>query len=82
MAHNDHNTCYGTMFPSVFPVEADRPISGKVFTFELTKAGRMFIADRQVSTDIAEWDNCLACPEFDPCYKLSLGKVMLEAAIH
>ena len=28
-----------------------------------------------------EWDDCLACPEFENCYKLCMGKLSLEAAI-
>ena len=30
-----HKNCYGTMFPSILCLEADRVVSGKVFSFEL-----------------------------------------------
>ncbi len=80
-SQHDHKKCYGTMFPSTLRADADKLISGKAFEFELRRAGGMFVTDRRVAVKIEEWDNCLACPEFDGCYKLSLGKLSLEAAI-
>jgi hypothetical protein len=81
MSQHDHKECYGRMFPVTLCAEADRPVSGKVFTFELRRVGGMFALDRRVAVKLEEWDDCLACPEFEGCYKLSLGKVTLEAAI-
>jgi hypothetical protein len=80
-SQNDHNKCYGTMLPSVSVPEADVPVSGKVFSYELTRAGGAFFSHRKVSVNMAEWDDCLKCPEFDHCYKLSMGRCTLEAAI-
>jgi hypothetical protein len=56
-------------------------VSGKVFTIELRRVGGMFVLDRRIAVNMEEWDDCVACPEFEDCYKLSLGKVTLEAAI-
>jgi len=81
MRQDDHNTCYGTMFPSLLPPEADRLVSGKVFSYELSRAGGTFVSHRSFATNMAEWDDCLKCPKFDHCYKLCLGRFSLEAAI-
>ena len=81
MTQDDHQKCYGTMFPSILPPEADRSVSGKVFSYELSRPGGTFVAHRRVTTNMAEWDECLKCLEFDHCYKLCMGKFALEAAI-
>ena len=62
MSQHDHEKCYGTMFPSILPAEADRLVSGKVFSYELRRAGGTFVSHRKVAANMQEWDNCLACP--------------------
>ncbi|MGO8749460.1 MAG: hypothetical protein ACLQNE_26165 [Thermoguttaceae bacterium] len=81
MRSNPQKTSYGTMFPSILPPEADRLVSGKVFSYELTRAGGFLVSHRRVAVNMAEWDDCLKCPEFDHCYKLCMGRFALEAAI-
>ena len=81
MSQNDHKKCYGTMFPSILSAEADRIVSGKVFSFEIVRAGGMFVSHRRVAVNRQEWDDCLACPEFEHCYKLCTGRLGLETAI-
>ena len=62
-------------------MESGRVVSGKVFSFEIVRAGEMFVSHRKVSVNRQEWDDCLACSEFDHCYKLSTGRLALESAI-
>ena len=81
MSQHDHKQCYGTIFPTTLRAEADKLVSGKAFSFELRRVGGMFVSDRRISVNMEEWDDCRTCPEFGDCYKLSLGKVILEAAI-
>ena len=81
MSQHDHKQCYGTMFPTTLRVEADKLVWGKAFSFELRRVGGMFALDRRIAVNIEQWDDCLAWPEFEDCYKLGLGKVALEAAI-
>jgi hypothetical protein len=69
------------MFPTLLHAEADRPISGKVFSFDVKRAGGTFVAQRSASTDLEEWDDCRQCPEFEHCYKLCMGRLALETAI-
>jgi hypothetical protein len=56
-------------------------VSGKVFSYQLKRAGGTFVSHRTVAVNMAEWDDCLKCPEFDHCYKLCTGRLALEAAI-
>ncbi len=81
MAQDNHKKCYGEMFPSILYRDAEKLMSGKAFVFELRRAGAMFVSDRTVTVKMEEWDDCLACPQFDDCYKLSLAKLTLEAAV-
>ena len=67
MPSNAHESCYGTMFPSVLQPDVDRVVSGKVFSYELRRTGGMFVANRRVAVNMEEWDECLQCPEFDHC---------------
>lgn len=76
----DHKSCYGTMFHDSLHFETNTEIKGKVFSFELDSIG-LGRSDRLVKTDIAEWDNCMACSEFDHCYKFCMAKLALETAI-
>jgi hypothetical protein len=69
------------MFPETLHFDSDRPMAGKVFRFQLSTAGGTFRSDRRIAVDIAAWDECRECHEFDACYKLSMGKLALETAI-
>jgi hypothetical protein len=81
MPQNDHKKCYGAMFPSILSAEADKIVSGKVFSFEIVRAGGMIVSHRKVAANTQEWNNCLDCPEFEHCYKLCTGRLALEASI-
>ena len=81
MTNASHKDCYGAMFPPTLHAAADRPMRGKVFAYQLLTAGGTFRSDRKVSADIEAWDACVDCGEFQPCFKLSLGKLVLETAI-
>jgi hypothetical protein len=81
MSGSTHKECYGTMFPDALHFTTNHPVRGKVFSYELDQAGGMMQSDRSTSFDIGQWDDCLACPEFEHCYKLCLGRLTLQAAI-
>lgn len=77
---SDHKACYGKMFPDVIaPVEAGRH-SGKVFSFLIENFG-LTRGKRQVDFELDAWGECQSCPDFEHCYKLSAGKLMLQIAI-
>ncbi len=76
----EHKACYGTMFHDTLHFRPNQEMKGKVFSFKLGSIG-LARSDRAVKTDIAQWDDCLECPEFDHCYRLCMAKLALEAAI-
>ncbi len=81
MPKHDHKKCYGTMFPPILRLEADKIVSGKVFSLGIVRAGGAWASHRRVAANMQEWNDCLECPEFEHCYKLCTGRLALEAAI-
>lgn len=83
MENDKHKECYGTMFPDALHFRENQPIKGKVFTYELDSTGGMYSrrSERNYSANIEEWDDCLACHEFEHCYKLCMAKIGLESVI-
>jgi len=77
---SEHKTCCGTMFHDALHYTTNREMKGKVFSFELDSHG-LTRSNRLVRADMSEWDDCLACAEFDHCYKRCMAKLTLEAAI-
>ena len=75
-----HKHCYGTMFHDSLHFSPNEKMQGKVFSFELDSAG-LARSTRTVQADIVQWDDCLACSEFDHCYKFCMAKLALESAI-
>lgn len=78
MNHNQHNPCYGTMLPDPRLVSRDGGGAGKVFSLHVDTPPGLGPRHPQVRENLAEWDNCLGCPEFDSCYRLSLARVALQ----
>lgn len=76
-----HSECYGGLFPSVNGPRTGVPVRGKAFSVELERAGGFCIATRKTAVDMEAWDKCLACKEFEDCYKLSLAKLALEMGV-
>lgn len=75
-----HKSCYGTMFHDSLNFSLNEKMQGKVFAFELDSVG-IGRSARSVQADIAEWDDCVACPEFEHCYKFCMAKLALESAV-
>lgn len=83
MSELNHKQCFGKMFPDDLHLKHNAPNEGKVFTVQLNTVGGVIaaLADRSISVDVDEWDDCQQCPEFESCYKLCLARVTLESAI-
>jgi hypothetical protein len=81
MDREQRKDCYGAMFPETLHIESGQPIRGKVFACQLLTAGGTFRSDRRVTADREAWDRCVFCEDFEHCYWLSLGKLLLETAI-
>ena len=83
MSKIEHKECYGTMFPDSLHFAQNRPVRGKVFSYELDSVEGVVStrSDRTAGANLREWDDCVSCPEFEHCYKLCLAKLTLQAAI-
>jgi hypothetical protein len=68
------------MFHDSLHFEANDNMQGKVFAFELDSVG-LARSKRSIYANIAEWDDCIACPEFEHCYRLCMAKLALETSI-
>lgn len=80
MSERRHKACYGTMFHSTLHFVENEPMRGKVFSFELDRAG-LARSNRRVDADMTQWDDCLDCDEFNHCYKFCMAKLLLQTAI-
>jgi hypothetical protein len=81
MNGSDHKACYGEMFPDLLHLGTEGKAAGKVFSFVIVSPPGLMRPPRHVAVNRQEWDQCLACPEFDSCYKLSMARLALEAAV-
>jgi hypothetical protein len=75
----DH-LCYGKLFPSLLQVPDRGSSAGKVFAFQIDHPG-IIVRQRAVSVDRKAWEECVRCPDFDGCYRLSTGTLLLEAGL-
>ena len=77
---NSERECYGKMFPSITEMAHNKPISGKVFGYEVDYGGQ--VAQRRCATvNHDTWEQCLKCPDLDGCYRVSAGKMLMELAV-
>jgi hypothetical protein len=81
MGSHDHKDCYGSMFPDPAGRAVGREQGGKVFFVTQSTPSGMIRPPRRVELDMTQWDDCLACPEFDGCYKLCMARLALETAL-
>jgi hypothetical protein len=72
--------CYGKMFPDVTHLAHNEPVRGKVFGYRVDYPG-MVATNRVATANREEWQHCLECPEFEGCYRLSIGTVLMERAL-
>jgi len=80
MNATEHRPCYGGMCPNLPGMSGDGRTAGKVFTLVTTAPPGLCRARPRLEVNRAAWDECVRCPEFDHCYKLSMAKVALQTA--
>ena len=81
MSTESHKSCYGKMFPSIQSLRATEPIRGKVFSALPGSPPGTVVSKRRVQVAMEQWDDCLACAEFEHCRKLAHAKLSLESAV-
>ena len=75
-----HAACYGHLFPSVAGLATNRNVAGAVFRYLIRQPGPM-TTECSMEIDTGAWDRCTACPEFDTCYRLSVGSLLMDLAV-
>lgn len=76
---NSHNDCYGRLFPSVATIAHGQEVTGKVFGYRVEQPG-VISSGYAATVNAKAWDECAACAEFDACYRLSTGVLLMELA--
>ncbi len=76
----DEKECYGKMFPTVIGRPDNVTVAGEVFSYYIKHRGPM-VTDRSVSVNHEAWRRCVACAEHESCYRLSVGRLLLEIAL-
>lgn len=77
---NNAPDCYGRMFPSIAAMEHNKPVSGNVFGYQVQLPG-IAVTRRGTTVNADAWRQCVACPEFESCYRLSTGRLLMEMAV-
>ena len=72
--------CYGKMFPSVVTLAHNRTVEGRVFGYRLNAPG-IVRGTQTTKADTEVWRQCVTCPDFDGCYRLSVGQLLMEMAL-
>jgi hypothetical protein len=81
MTEVKHKSCFGSMFPEAFHGRDPGAVQGKVFSIRERPSGGLAGPIRTVEAAVNQWDDCQTCPEFDSCYKLSVGKAIMQSVI-
>jgi hypothetical protein len=80
VSREPHKACYGTMLPARVEGRAGETYRGKAMSLTIVTPPGLGPAARRVDVNPDEWDDCLACPEFDHCYKLCTARLILQTA--
>jgi hypothetical protein len=72
--------CYGTMFPPVAKPAHNIEVAGRVLSYRIEHPG-MMPTGHTLTIDRESWGHCLECEEFDGCYRISIGKLLVDAAL-
>ncbi len=75
-----HLECYGQLLPDFEHLRYNEATEGKAFRVfvEEIGAGRQ---RRELALKAEDWDQCVGCADFHPCYKLSMAKLALHHAL-
>jgi hypothetical protein len=76
----EEKDCYGKMFPSVITRPNNVRMAGEVFSYHVEQPGLM-ATHRSVSVNQEAWRRCVACEDYETCYRLSVGRLLLEITL-
>jgi hypothetical protein len=70
------------MCPDLQGTAGQRRKAGKVFALVTDPPRGLCPARPRLEVDRAAWDECVRCPDFDHCYKLSMAKLAMQIGAH
>ena len=74
------STCYGKMFPATLVKAENQEVKGRVFGYRVDHTG-VIATGRAVTVDREVWQECTQCHDFDGCFRLSTGTLLMEIAV-
>ena len=81
MPKKTHKSCYGKLFPALPSLRADGPTQGEAFSVLPRKTHGTVATERRVQVDIEQWNDCLACEQYEHCRELCQAKLSLESSV-
>jgi hypothetical protein len=68
------------MFPAVAKPPHNIEVAGKVLSYRIEHPG-MMPTGHTLNIDRESWQRCLECKEFEGCYRMSIGKLLVDSAL-
>ncbi len=81
MSAHSPSECLGTLFPDMLTLASGRPVSARVFGYQICHPGGLGPPVKQLTYDVAAWQDCQGCPSFRNCYEFSMAKLAMETSL-
>ncbi|MFK5997948.1 MAG: hypothetical protein QM492_07550 [Rhodobacterales bacterium] len=75
-----HKACYGTIFPDISSMNRQSNQHGIAISVQVEPRG-LAPPKQTVTVNIDAWDKCVACDEFETCYRLATARLLVKAAL-
>jgi hypothetical protein len=69
--------CFGTIYPDLTQIQFGKVIAGKVFRLRIDTIGAYY-RERNLESNVREWQECQACEDFRNCYDFSTAKFLMQ----
>jgi len=80
MTATKHRECYGKLLPVAERSSHSQCREGRVFRVSVEKIG-IGTQRQEVEFSPEAWEECIACPEFRPCYDLSMARLAVHLSL-
>jgi len=72
--------CFGTIYPDLEQFQFGRPMAGEVFQITVDTLGPGH-RERKLDTDVAAWEECRRCEDFQNCLDFSSAKLHMQRVL-
>jgi hypothetical protein len=73
-------SCFGTIYPDLQQVDFGKRVNGKVFQIFIDTRGPGH-RERKLDIDLAAWEDCRRCEDFQDCYQFSSARLEVQQAL-